>query len=442
MVKGFLTKDFEIINSYYRFIKKYLLELVSKPSPSIYKSEDSNESIYEEVIKALESEINELYKDDEIAEHIINGKIYCSICDTLKSCWDLFKELLEEMDYRVFYSVSSKYKEEFRSFIENDFESLEEIEKKVRKRLEDSNRNFLSVLNEIFKCTIEGIKKFLEKIHENISELYYYVIIFLFMKMVRHLIVDDKGKRNIVFEKVWIKDDEYSIQEYFCDISKQLDDINLEEVNYPILLKILEVDFQEFTKDNSKKFIKFLDYIRSENIKEAKKILVGYICEKLKCENAEQIERVIEPYIRVMYNIKKIKLDTVIAKKIFELLFTQNQILELEVFRYISKLGYPCMPKVKIKINDEGSFECDILTLAEHGIDLIEVTARENLNEKVKDRKERREKIVIGQRLPIIFICKREKIEKVKEEPEEDLYFIPFEELNRIKDYLGKKQDY
>ena len=105
------------------------------------------------------------------------------------------------------------------------------------------------------------------------------------------------------------------------------------------------------------------------------------------------------------------------------------------MFRHISRLGYPCIPSITIKTEDSRDIEFDILVLANRNIKLVEVTTYGNLKEKVSEKKENRDKLDINQRLPIIFVC---DIENADENFKESLYYVPFKELDRIKDYLEK----
>ncbi|MBS7612365.1 hypothetical protein KEJ27_09255 [Candidatus Bathyarchaeota archaeon] len=296
---------------------------------------------------------------------------------------------------------------------------------------------------EVYKSKMKDVEKYFKDLRNTLKELYYYIVIFLFMEKAKPYIIAQRsgGEEKVVFfKRNWIVDDEYSIQEYFCDISKQLDK-DLTKTDRYTLLKVLEVDFKGFIGNGSKEFTNFLDRIREGNVREAGKILMGYICESLrKSEKLEEdrgsIQSLIERYLKVIYKVDCVETSyTEVAKKIFEQLFDQKRILELEVFRYISNLGYPCIPNVMIKTEDEKPLEFDILVLTNRGMKLVEVTKYGRIEERVKDRKKDRENLTISQRLPIIFVC---NIEKPKEEPDEGLYYVPFKELDKIGEYLER----
>ncbi|MBC7092250.1 MAG: hypothetical protein H5T50_10160, partial [Nitrososphaeria archaeon] len=250
-----------------------------------------------------------------------------------------------------------------------------------------------------------------------------------------------KPERILKLKREWIIDDEYAIQEYFCDLSNQLDkDSNA--VDYSELLNVLEVNFQNFIEKESKKFEDFLNKIKF-NRKEAKKILLGYICKNLKelgklnKKDVKRINNLVERYLKVIFNvnIEGKELNNYEMEKIFKLLFEQKRILELEVFRYISKLGYPCIPNATIKTVDERFPEFDIIVLTNSGIKLVEVTAYGEPKEKISEKKENQNKLAISQTLPIIFVC---NVSEKEECPKKGLYTIPFKDLNMIGDLLKR----
>ena len=229
----------------------------------------------------------------------------------LETYKELFKKYIDEVNLFVRFLYNS-YIFVFKSFFEDGLEPSEDLDRKIKSNIEYveyESDQFSDKVKKKYRSKVEDIRNYFKNFYESLNDLYYYIVIFSLITEAKPYIIiqrEEKEERIVVFKREWVIDDEYTIQEFFCDLSRQLDK-NQIRVDYPILLKMLKADFQKFI--NSKNFFKFLDKLRSEDKREASKILLGQICESLKKlglleeKDSEQIQKLIEQYLKVIYNI-------------------------------------------------------------------------------------------------------------------------------------------
>jgi hypothetical protein len=460
-----LTTDYKILtqNFYEEFIARYLTDLVKgiliknvqTCSYDFIKDNliDRKENI---VVKEIRKEIDDLTYNDEFLKNLFQKlqkymlEILNDFCEKLQS----ITYFIHNKFYNCYRGILSEFNELFyikSSELDKRAEDITKIVTTDINALMMAMQNFL--INEI-----KIIKEFREDIYNYLNkELLYDISTFtLFFKLKRNIIIskdkDDK-KRKVKLKGCWI-DEENNISLHRC-IYEILNKINIpmkDKSMRVILLNVLKSNgvLKDFLSESN--IIEYYEKLK-KNHEEGRKFLLSILCKHFKCDNKNALLKMLDAYFLPILSLVEDHLHLSISKKLDllkQLIINRKSILDLEIFGYLSKLGFPSAMNIEILEESDESMEktvmkpageIDVITLCEKEnskiLYLIEVTTERDLDQKIEELKQKVEKASYLLQID----CKGILIHAEDRTPEENdgIFLIPFtiydEELQK---YLSK----
>jgi len=403
---------------------------------------------------------------------------------------EFLKDLLQELEEFMSKSIIDEFCKEWRnmsSSINNDFcEYYKRLASELEKLLSPEEYSKLdgflnkftelmmkSALNDLNKMqeflskkfiSMKRFREFSEKICDYIDgKLYYTVSTFiLFFKLINYIIVsvkEDEGKdkqyKILKLNGSWIdKENRISLHKCFYKILNEIDIPAKDKDVRKILLDILKCDKLLNDILSEENIDEYYRRKTRKSLEEGKSFLLDILCRHLGCKNEHIFSKILDAYfIPTLLRIEKDKLIDKERLKLLERLIKEKSILELEVFGYLSKLGFPSAMNIEIyevyeeKYDDKikrvvkRDGEIDVIALGKNSsritLYLIEVTTERDLNQKIEELKT---KIgILSYLLP--FNCKGILVhaEDRTREEKDGIFLIPFTTYDEeLQKYLSK----
>jgi hypothetical protein len=460
-----ITKNYKPLTQtfYEDFITYYLNGLINEiitkdAQTSSYKSiEKSLADRKEGIINGIEEEISDLTHDDEFLRCLFQklqrhaSKILNDFCEELQNITYLI--------YNKFYSCYKGVLSEFGEILSyEDHSKLDKMAENITKLIDKEINALNEAMHDFLTNELGVMKKFRENIYNHLNkELLYDISTFtLFSKLKRNFIKSkdkDQKYKVLKLKGAWINEKNGTslhqcIYEILNEINIPVKDKNVRKVLLNVL-KCNEVLEDILSESNIIKYYERLE----KNHEESKKFLFSILCKHFKYENKDSLSKMLDVYFLPVLSVIEDRLHLSTSEKLDllkQLMINRKSILDLEIFGYLSKLGFPSAMNIEILEESDESIgktvmkpagEIDVITLCEKEsskiLYLIEITTERDLDQKIEELRQKVEKASFS----LQIVCKGILIHAEDRRLEErgGILLIPFtacyEELQK---YLSK----